>query len=201
MRYPTVYQDAQVRVLENPAALPRAWLVHAARQVPAPTSLHLLAAGQVDPRSTALLEAAPPPLGRPADPAADRATITGYAADRIRLTTRSAAPALLVLSEVYYPAWKAYVDGHPVSLYQADYLLRAVPLPAGVHTVELRYEDPALRLGLAISLGTALTLAAALALATWRPWRGPPPWDTVGGEAERDRGQPDEALIPRRGPP
>ena len=40
------------------------------------------------------------------------------------------APGLLVLSEVYYPAWKAYVDDLPVPLLAANHALRAVPVPA-----------------------------------------------------------------------
>jgi uncharacterized membrane protein YfhO len=69
-----------------------------------------------------------------------------------------------VLSEAYYPAWKAYVDGRPVPLYVADHVLRAVPVPAGEHTVELRYESWSLRVGMAVSLISYLALIA-LALA------------------------------------
>ncbi len=73
------------------------------------------------------------------------------------------AAGLLVLSEVYYPAWKAYVDGEPARLYVADHALRAVPVPAGEHTVELRYESVSLRIGIATSIlsyGLALAVAA-----------------------------------------
>ena len=65
-----------------------------------------------------------------------------------------------MMSEMYYPAWKAYVDGHPVPLYSADYMLRAVPVPAGDHTVELRYESPSLTAGIVISLVFCATLVA-----------------------------------------
>jgi uncharacterized membrane protein YfhO len=45
---------------------------------------------------------------------------------------------LFVMSEVWYPAgWKATVDGTPVDLVRANYLLRAVPVSAGKHTIEV----------------------------------------------------------------
>ena len=169
---PTVYADDRVRVLENREALPRAWLVHEATETTAAEALRLLATGAVDPRRTALLEDEPPVLASPTDPAADRAAVTSYAPEHIRVATRSDAPGLLMLSEVHYPAWHAYVDGEPVAVRRADHLLRAVPIPAGEHTVELRYESTSLRVGLAISLATATAVIALLATAAWR-LRGP----------------------------
>ena len=58
---PTVYTDTQVRILENPEAFPRAWLVHEARQVAPGEALPLLDDGSSDPRQVALLETTPPP--------------------------------------------------------------------------------------------------------------------------------------------
>jgi uncharacterized membrane protein YfhO len=48
------------------------------------------------------------------------------------------------------------VDGEPARVYRADHLLRAVAIPAGRHTVEMRYESTALRTGIAVSLLTVL---------------------------------------------
>jgi hypothetical protein len=160
--HPTVYSDDRVEVLENRNALPRAWIVHSAKQVTQPEALRLLSSGAVDPRRTALLEQSPPDLTRPDTASADRAVVSTYDADRIRLETATGASGLLVLSEVYYPAWKAYVDGERVPLYRADHLLRAIPVPAGEHTVELRYESWTLRLGTVLSLLTSLMLVALM---------------------------------------
>jgi len=171
-RHPTVYEDGQTKVLENREALPRAWIVHSARQVRSKEEvLDLLSAGLVDPKETALLEEEPPRMSQPGDPSADRASVTEYGANRIELETAAGAPGLLVLSEVYYPAWKAYVDGEPAPVYATDHLLRSVPVPAGEHTVELRYESWTLRVGMAISLATLATLLALTVVAgiTW--WR------------------------------
>jgi hypothetical protein len=159
-RFPnTVYQDGQVRILENLHAFPRAWIVHSATQVTAGSPAADIASGSIDPRQTALLEDLPPPLESPADPSGDQALLSSYEADRLAIHTVTAAPGLLVLSEVYYPSWKAYVDGYPTHLYVADGALRAVAVPPGDHIVELRFESDTLVLGIFISSLAVLLLA------------------------------------------
>lgn len=167
---PTVYRDERVRIFENPDALPRAWIVHSARRAEPKDALDLLSSGEVDPRSTALLEEAPPGLRKPGDASGERASVTSYEPNRIELETDASARGLLVLSEVYYPAWNAYVDGEPARVYRANGLLRAVSIPEGEHTVELRYESRTLKIGTGISLLTALSLVGAvLVVRTRRP--------------------------------
>ncbi|MEJ7819596.1 MAG: YfhO family protein, partial [Rubrobacteraceae bacterium] len=126
-----------------------------------------------DPRKTALLEGSLPRLSIPEDPSNDRASVTDYENDRIQVRTSTDAAGLLVLSEVYYPAWKAYVDGEPVPVRRADQLLRAVPIPTGDHTVEMRYESGWLRAGMAISSVTVLLLVALTVAAAVRQRRRP----------------------------
>ena len=78
------------------------------------------------------------------------------------------AAGLLVLSEVYDPAWQAEVDGKPVKVQVANHVLRAVAIPAGEHAVELRYQSPALQVGLAISLAGYLAITTILVAALRR---------------------------------
>jgi uncharacterized membrane protein YfhO len=74
---------------------------------------------------------------------------------------------------VYFPGWKAFVDGHSVPIERVDYLLRGVLLPAGAHRVEFRYEPASWRAGWVLS-AVALVLLAGLTLVGWRrrdrPW-------------------------------
>jgi uncharacterized membrane protein YfhO len=69
----------------------------------------------------------------------------------------------MVLSEVYYPDWKATIDGRPARVLRANHLLRAIELPAGEHEVVFRYDASLLRRGAVISVATfALAIAALI---------------------------------------
>jgi hypothetical protein len=115
------------------------------------------------------------------------ATIVSSEPDVIRLRTGTGAPGLLVLSEITNPGWRATVDGRAVDVEIADHALRAVAIPAGEHTVELRYQPRSLRIGLIISLAALLLLAAAVV------WRGWPAGRHRGGSKGGSRGEPTTA--------
>lgn len=83
--------------------------------------------------------------------------------DRSRVDLYAPAPAVLVVRNVYDVHWQATVDGRPVDVIPTDYLVQGVPVPAGRHVVDLRYEDPAINVGL---LGSILTLALLAVAAT-----------------------------------
>ncbi|MDQ3328323.1 MAG: hypothetical protein M3506_07365, partial [Chloroflexota bacterium] len=164
-----VYDDGQVRILARSSVLPRAWLVHRAQRVGRARGLEMLAERAVDPRQVALLYDPPPPLSYRGGGKGDNVEIVDYQPDRIVLRASTQAEALLVLSEVYYPAWKAYVNDKPVRLYAANHLLRAVPVPVGTSDVELRYESGHLTVGLLVS-GVSYFGIAALVLAWMASW-------------------------------
>jgi hypothetical protein len=149
------YEDDTVRILENPMAMPRAWLVHSAAQGPL--------AAMVDLHKIALLEVAPPPLADPEDASVESVKIETYAPESISVRVRAAAPALLVASQVVYPAWHAYLDGQLAPIYATDIALTGIAVPAGEHVLELRYESLALDVGLALT-GVAAAFLAGLAI-------------------------------------
>jgi len=162
----TVYLEDNTLILENRRALPRAWLVTAAEAVDGEEALRRIrgeSAHPFDPRRTALLEVAPAEL--PALKGGELgegggARVTTYEANRIVLETQATEPTVLVLSENTYPGWEATVDGRAARIETANYLLRAVALPAGAHRVEMRYTAPAARNGAIISILTLLGLCA-----------------------------------------
>ena len=163
-RWKPAGESAGNAVYENTRALPRAWLVH---QIAAATDEEVLRAvkegrlpdgGPFDPSRLALVDAPLDAPCGPPDPAAS-AEVRSLGGDEVEVATRSATPALLDLADVHYPGWEASVDGRPVPVVRADYLLRAAPVPAGSHVVRFAFRPRSLRSGAAISAGALLLLA------------------------------------------
>ena len=59
--------------------------------------------------------------------------------------TSSEKPGTVVFSEVYYPSWQAFIDGNEVKVGRADYILRALAVPAGQHKVEFVFDPVSLK--------------------------------------------------------
>jgi hypothetical protein len=73
--------------------------------------------------------------------------------------SNSTAPGWLVVSESFYPGWRATVDGAPVDLARANVAFMAVPVPAGQHDLRVWFTAPLVTLGIAISLLSVAVLA------------------------------------------
>ena len=68
---------------------------------------------------------------------------TPYNPDYLKYRTHSTIDQLAVFSEIYYePDWRAYIDGKPAEYIRANYILRAMVVPAGDHVIEFRNEAP-----------------------------------------------------------
>ena len=164
-RFPEVFARERIRVYENPQSLPWVYLVPSATVESDPiTALRTLRDGRIDPRQAAILEHEPAgPLGpQPIGvPDADRVLVTNrdLAAGLIEIDVVASGPRILVVSDNYYPNWQAFVDGEQVELMRANYVWKAVYLPAGNHTVALRYHSPAVSTSRTISLLTLLAVA------------------------------------------
>lgn len=114
----------------------------------------------IDFGSTALLEEDP---GIPLNGGGQgSARIVAYSAEEIVVETGSSTPGLLLLSEVWYPAWKAEVDGVATEVLRANYSLRAVPVPAGEHTVRFTYDSDAFSTGFWITVISLLLLLGGI---------------------------------------
>jgi hypothetical protein len=98
------------------------------------------------------------------------ARIVTYSANRIVVEADLKTPGLLVLGEVWYPGWRAQVDGLEVPIQRVAGTLRGVYLDGGAQRVEFRYTPWTAWLGLAISASAMLAL---LAYGLYRAWRRP----------------------------
>jgi len=142
-RYPTVYRDDEVRVIELTDSLPRAWIVHDAVSVESDEqAIAMMKSREFNPRSIAILpgDEALPSLDPSANAARSEVTAIRTEPDHIALDVTMAGDGMVILSEIWDPGWKVTIDGEQADLYRADFLLRGVAAPAGQHTIELRYE-------------------------------------------------------------
>jgi hypothetical protein len=161
------YAGRDARVYRNPRALPRAFLVD--RQVvvgSADAALETIASPRFRARAVAVTEERLPGIsdgGAPASAPAGRARIAYYGRERVVVETDAPRRSLLVLTDNWYPGWKAEVDGAAAALHRVDYVIRGVPVPAGRHRVELRFEPASWRAGWIVS-SLALVGVAATAL-------------------------------------
>jgi len=147
-------------VLEAPYWLPRATVVGEYRVVsPARAILDSVASAAHDPARVTLLEKDPGLTLGPVTGA--KASITRYRLNDVTVEVETPGPALLRLADLWYPDWVATVDGRPAEILKADYLLRAVAVPAGRHRVEFRFVSPAMRQGLMVS-GASLLVTLGL---------------------------------------
>ena len=91
-------------------------------------------------------------------------TLLEQTTQSVQLDVRTPQPAMLVLADTNYPGWAATVDAAATPILPADYVFRAVEVPAGEHTVEFVFSPPTLKIGATISLLALLVSAALLAL-------------------------------------
>ncbi len=138
----------------------RAFLVHDVRLAQDDDALYaILGEPDFDPaRSVVLSEAVPveAPQGE------ESVRITRYTSSQVELEATLSSAGVLVLGDSFYPGWRAYVDGRPAPIYEANGAFRAVPLDAGQHTVLFRFEPLSVYLGVGISALTLLVFVGGL---------------------------------------
>jgi len=91
-------------------------------------------------------------------PEKDRVDILEYEPSRVNIDVSCKKEAFLLLSDTYYPGWKAYIDNKEAKIYRANYFLRAVKVPQGEHLVEFIYDPLSFRIGAFISIIALLSL-------------------------------------------
>jgi hypothetical protein len=94
-----------------------------------------------------------------ADRALESVRIERYEPERIDIKVQAGAPAVLALSDLFYPGWEATVDGKPAEILRANYLMRALAISPGAHEVRFLYRPASFRSGMAVSAVGGLAIA------------------------------------------
>jgi hypothetical protein len=152
--------DGLPALYRSRTAAPRAFVVHRAEVTTDPEALaRVLSPDQ--PWRTAAFLAEGEPLDGPACEGS-RATLARETPSALAFDVEACARGYLVVTDSHYPGWRARVDGEEAPLRRANYTLRAVPVPAGAHRVELEYRPLSFAAGAWISIATLAGWATAL---------------------------------------
>lgn len=143
-------QNGQAQVQRNPEALGNAWFVNTCQLVD-DANAEILALNELNPADTAVIDkrfaemVQGKNLERDSNSVITMVHQKPYNPDYLVYKTKTGKDQLAVFSEVYYdPDWRAYIDGKPADYFRANYILRAMVIPAGEHTIEFKNEAPLL---------------------------------------------------------
>jgi len=160
--------------LLNPSALGNAWFVNEVITVP-DAGEEILMLGTFNPSTTAIVhQEFSPQLSQFASPFSpdstpDRIELTEYKPNYLKYQSESTDQRLAVFSEIWYPhGWEASIDGEPAEYFRANYVLRALVVPAGTHTIEFRFDPKSLKTGFSASMAGSVLILLLLGLAAGR---------------------------------
>ena len=166
-------QDGQPIAQLNPNALGPCWLVKAIKYVNNADE-EMKALDNFDPRDTVIAdkrEQSKIPFTPQFDSTASIQLVQNLN-DKITYQFNASTNQFAVFSEIYYPAgWKAFIDGKEVPIARVNYALRGLPVPAGKHSIEFRFEPADYKLGDQISLIVAIISIVLLLAGSWYLWK------------------------------
>ena len=142
-------EDGRATPMRNPGALGNAWYVTSLNVVNTPLQ-ECESLGKTNLASTLIVGDDYKEYVKDFKPAANGSTITltSYAPDALTYKSQSSADGTVVFSEIFYPyGWKAYIDGKPAEIFRANYLLRAMNIPAGQHDIRMEFRPDSVRMG------------------------------------------------------
>lgn len=128
----------------NHGAMGNAWFVENIKYVNSPNE-EIAALSNTDLRKTAIVDntfkaVLTKASAQTAQDSTSRVTLTKYEPNALEYTTDSKNGGAVVFSEIYYPGWTATIDGQPLELGRANYVLRTAYVPAGKHTIKMEYK-------------------------------------------------------------
>ena len=162
---PTDRQGATAPIL-NPYAYGNAWFVDKVQYVDN-ANQEIDALGSISPTETAVVDARFKDALRGATEghkdSLSTVRLVSYAPNRLVYETDNAADGIAVFSEIYYPdGWQVTINGEPAPLARADYVLRALYVPAGKHTIEMRFDPKSLHVTEGIAYAALVLLILAV---------------------------------------
>ncbi|HSH64329.1 MAG TPA: hypothetical protein VLB84_00685 [Bacteroidia bacterium] len=172
MRY--IIYNTEAPPLMNKHALGNAWFVNTVKMVNNADE-EIKQVGEIDPSTVIVVdkryENELSGFTPKADPSAS-IKLTDYKANDLKYESNSSVEQLAVFSEIYYKdGWNAYIDGEQRSYFSGDWILRAMRIPAGKHTIEFKFQPQRYLMGEKIALISSLLLFVAIGAALFFTWK------------------------------
>lgn len=166
--WPQKYESVAgfIGLYRNKNVFPRAYFVSDYEVMPDGKGI-LKRMEQVDLRKKVILEEDPGFIGNIYQDTPGEVKITNYRTQEIELQADVKGDGLLVMSEVYYPGWQAYVDGEKTKIFRANYVFRAISLGPGKHKIKFIYSPFSVKFGLFITLLTTIVLLVIFLFKIW----------------------------------
>ena len=157
-----VYGPQRDNIIPNPWANGNAWFVR--EVVPAKTPNEELAkVCEINTRNTAVINSSEFNVGNFSYDSSAVITLTEHSPNLLKYQSTSQTNGLVVFSEIYYPkGWIATIDGQEVPLLRANYVLRALQVPSGSHTIEFRFQPKPYVIGNKITMASSWLLIVVL---------------------------------------
>jgi len=171
-KYVIQNQDGKLVASQNPEALGNAWFVKAVKFVNGPVE-EMKALTGFNPKDTVIVDNKFKSLVTSFVPADSSASIrqTDFSNEAITYQSIATANHLAVFSEIYYKDWKAYIDGKPAEYFKANYVLRAMVIPAGNHRIDFKFEPKIFFVSKQVSTISSWLLVIILLLAGFLEWK------------------------------
>ncbi|MBI3126056.1 MAG: YfhO family protein [Candidatus Tectomicrobia bacterium] len=163
-----VFKGNMYQIYGNKQAVPRFLLVDRVRKAESPeAALSMIRAPGFDPLREVVVEEELPvrSMEGTGEPSIQ---VVLFHPNTVQLRVNTPSEKILVFSDSYHPGWRATIDSKEVKIHHANYVFKAVQVPAGTHKVEFRFSPPGFLAGMAISLFCTVFLVGAWVLAVLR---------------------------------
>jgi hypothetical protein len=169
----------KIQAIQNPLALGNAWFIKGITFVKGPVA-EMKGLTNLNTKDSAVVDESFKPIVKAFSPADSSSNIkmTAYDNDAISYESNSTSNNVAMFSEIYYKDWKAYLDGKEVPFFKANYVLRAMVIPAGKHVVEFKFEPTIFFISKRISAVAGWLLSILLLATLFFEWKGTKKNDT-----------------------
>lgn len=163
-------QQGETVPVENPYAYGNAWFVDKVKYVNSANE-EIEALNKVVPTETAVVDVKfKEQLKGVTEGYKDSLSVirlTSYEPNRLVYESNSNKDGVAVFSEIYYPGWHVTIDGQPVEIGRADYVLRVMNIPAGKHTIEMNFDPQSLHITEGVAYGALVLLVLGVVALVW----------------------------------